>query len=168
MAEKPIPQVVLFGSIFPDWREDHIIPVLEELGVTYFNPRLPGGWWYPEHGDQEAYFMAHCETIVQVFTTALPSFTALTETGWAALGAHLRGQTFIMQIDEDIQYGLPDSMKSAPEYEQLNRTLQHWATSSRYLVKKHAAEFNIPNMHVVPTLTDVARVLREKYGAMTK
>lgn len=158
------PQVILFGSLLPDWREKYVIPVLEELGVTYYHPSSPTGWWYKELGDKEAVIMANCETIVMVFSSATPSFGGLAETGWAALGAQVRGQTFILQIDHNIQFGLPDSMKNAPEYEDLNRNLQHWATASRYFVQKHAEQFNLPNLHLVNTIEEVVAVLRQKYG----
>lgn len=157
------PQVILFGSIYPDWREKYIIPVLEELGVTYYHPLSPTGKWFKELGDKEAEIMAKCETIVMAFTTVSPSFTGLAEAGWAALGAQVRGQTFIMQIDYDMKFGLPESMKDAPEYNDFNGLLQHWATSSRYLVGKHAEQFDLPNIHLVDTLEDVAEVLRKKY-----
>lgn len=157
------PQVILFGSIYPDWREKYIIPVLEELGVTYYNPLSPTGWWFKELGDKEAIIMANCETIVMVFTSAFPSFTGLAEAGWAALGAQVRGQTFIMQIDHDVSYQLPESMRDAPEYADINRQLAHWTTSSRYLVQRHAEQFNIATMHIVDTIEDVVDLLRRKY-----
>lgn len=59
------PQVVLFGSIYGGWRESPIIPVLEELGVSYYHPFQEGGWTR-ESGDREAEVMARCETIVNV------------------------------------------------------------------------------------------------------
>lgn len=157
------PQVVLFGSINPDWREKYIIPVLEELNISYYHPASPTGWWFKESGDKEAIVMAHCETIVMAFTGASPSFGGLAEAGWAALGAQVRGQTFIMHIDHDIEFKLPDSMKAAPEYDEVNRTFQHWATASRHLVQKHAEQFHLPNVILASTLEEVAELLRKKY-----
>src|ERR1700682_3800918 len=92
------PQVVLFGSIAGEWRERQIIPVLNELGVTYYNPAKPDGWTH-QAGDVEAQYMARCETVVMVFNASSPSFAALAETGWAALGCVTRNQHFILQID---------------------------------------------------------------------
>jgi DNA-binding beta-propeller fold protein YncE len=51
-----IPQVVLFGSIYGDWRERHVIPVLTELNVTYYNPLQPQGWTH-QVGDIEAEYV---------------------------------------------------------------------------------------------------------------
>jgi hypothetical protein len=39
-----IPQGVLFGSIYGQWRERYIISILTELGVTYYNPVQAHGW----------------------------------------------------------------------------------------------------------------------------
>jgi hypothetical protein len=108
--------------------------------------------------------MAHCETIIMVFNRTSPSFTALAEAGWAALGAQVRGQAFIMQIDHDVSYGLPDSLKDHPDAREVNAGLAHWVKSGRYLVEKHARAFAIPTMHVVATLDDIVAILRKKYG----
>jgi hypothetical protein len=158
------PQVVLFGSIAGNWREDHVIPVLDELGVTYYNPVSPTGWWSKELGDREAEVMAHCETIVMMFNHTSPSFTALAEAGWAALGVALRGQHFIMQIDHDYPMTLPSSMRDTPEGPDVEKALQHWATSSRYLVYHHARQFNHPNLHLVEDMAGVLASLRKIYS----
>jgi hypothetical protein len=157
------PQVVLFGSIYGDWRENTIIPVLEELGVTYYNPVSATGWT-TNHGDREAEVMAHCETIIMVFNRTSPSFTSVAEAGWAALGVHVRGQTFIMQIDHDYTYELPPALRENPDAQEMRTAMQHWVTSSRHLVDKHARQFNLPTLHIADTLDDVAAILRKKYG----
>jgi hypothetical protein len=157
------PQVVLFGSIYGDWRENAIIPVLEELGVTYYNPVSETGW-NKDLGDREAEVMAHCETIIMVLNRTSPSFTSFAEAGWAALGAHVRGQTFIMQIDLDYTIDLPPALRENPDAEGMRAAMQHWVTSSRYLTVKHAKEFNIPTLHIANTLDDVAAILRKKYS----
>jgi hypothetical protein len=156
------PQVVLFGSIYGDWRENVIIPVLEELGVTYYNPVSETGW-NKNLGDREADVMAHCETIIMVFNRTSPSFTSLAEAGWAALGAHVRGQTFIMQIDHDYTYQLPPALRDNADADEVRAWMQHWVTSSRYLTVKHAKEFNLPTLHIADTLDDIAAILRVKY-----
>ena len=156
------PQVVLFGSIGGGWREDHIIPVLDELGVTYFNP--VGDEWTKDMGDREADMMAHCETIVIVINTLRPSFTGLAETGWAALGAAQRGQHLILQIDEDMTIDFPDSIRHTEDGAEFARLMQHWATSSRYLVLRHARYFDLDRLHLVDDLDGVAAALRTIYG----
>jgi hypothetical protein len=157
------PQVVLFGSIAGQWRERHVIPTLTELGVTYYNPVKPEGWTQ-QAGDVEAEFMAHCETVVMVFNQTLPSFGALAETGWAALGCVVRKQHFILQIELDFPLHLPPELTAMQTGKQLENDLQGWATRSRYLVYKHAREFTHPLLHLVDDVPAVAAKLREIYG----
>jgi hypothetical protein len=157
------PQVILFGSIGGSWREDHIIPVLEELGVTCYNPISPTGWWSKDLGDREAEVMAHCETIVMVINRTTPAFTSLAETGWAALGAAVRGQQFILQMDVEYPMTLPDAIRHTADGQEVEKALQHWATSSRYLVYNHAKQFNLPNLHLVDDMTGVIATLRTLY-----
>lgn len=162
-----IPQVVLFGSIAGGWREQHVIPVLEKLGVTYYNPVQPLGWTH-QSGDFEAELMAACETIVMPFNTTTPAFTALAEAGWAALGVALRNQHLILQIDLDYPVALDPSITASEPGQQLQRALQHYATSSRYLVYKHAMAFQHPRLHVVKDIGGIAEKLREIYGPSAK
>ena len=157
-----IPQVVLFGSIFGNWREQHIIPVLTELDVTYYNPVQPLGWTH-QAGDIEAECMARCETVVMVFNRTLPSFAALAETGWAALGCVERNQHFILQIDLEFPLHLRPELSALPAGEQLERDLQGYATRSRFLVHKHARQFKHPRLHLVEDVPAVAAKLREIY-----
>jgi hypothetical protein len=156
------PQVVLFGSIMGNWREDHIIPVLDELGVTYFNPAGANGWT-TDMGDNEAEMMAHCETIVMVINTLRPSFTSLAETGWAALGAAERGQHFILQVDESFTYELSEAIRQAAGGAELAALMRHWTISSRYLVLRHARYFQLDRMHLVDNLDGVIARLRTIY-----
>ena len=156
------PQVVLFGSIYGGWREDHIIPVLDKLGVTYYNPI--GDVWTKEMGDREADVMAHCETIVIVINTLRPSFAGLAETGWAALGAAVRGQHLILQIDEDMTIDFPDFIRQTEEGAEIARNMQEWATRSRYLVLRHAHYFDVDRIHLVDDLDGVIAALRAIYG----
>lgn len=156
------PQVVLFGSIGGGWREQHVIPVLEELGVTYFNPTQEHGWTH-QSGDIEVEVMATCETVVMPINTTTPAFTSLAETGWAALGCALRNQHLILQIDLDYSIKLDPAITASEAGQQLQRALQHSATSSRYLVYKHATAFRHPRLHIVPDMAAVAAKLREIY-----
>jgi hypothetical protein len=158
-----IPQVVLFGSIHGDWRERQVIPVLTELGVTYYNPVQPLGWTQ-NACDTEADYMAGCETIVMVFNKTLPAFAALAETGWAALGCAERGQNFILQIDLDFVLHLPPAISEIPSGKQVESDLQGWATRSRYLVHRHASKFKHPRLHLVPDVPAVVTKLREIYA----
>ena len=156
------PQVVLFGSTSGNWREDHIIPVLDELGVTYFNP-VSANNWVTDMGDNEAEMMAHCETIVIVINTVNPSFTSLAETGWAALGAVERGQHFILQVDESYNYKLPESLRQAAGGAELEELMRHYTISSRYLVVQHARHFKHDRLHVVDNMDGIIAQLRAIY-----
>ena len=143
------PQVALFGSVQGGWREKYIIPVLEELQVSYFNPVALTGDWTRARGDREAEVMAHCETIVMVINRLSPAFSGLAETGWAALGALQRGQHFILQIDQDAHYALPEGLREVDGAQDLQRQLQHYITASRYLVYHHAQHFEFDRLHLV-------------------
>ena len=48
------PQVALFGSIGGEWREEQVIPLLEKLNVTYYDPSDLEGTWTQVHGTREA------------------------------------------------------------------------------------------------------------------
>jgi hypothetical protein len=161
---RAIPQVVLFGSIGGDWRERHVIPVLTELNVTYYNPVQPLGWTH-ESGDVEAEYMAGCETVVMVFNRTLPGFAGLTEAGWAAAGCVERNQHFILQIDLDFPLHLPPELTAMPAGAELESALQGWATRSRYLVHEHARKFKHPRLHIVDDVPAVAAELRKIYAS---
>ena len=156
-------QVVLFGSIGGGWRESHIIPVLEELGVTYYDPVL-SGVWNKSDGDREADAMAHCETIVMVINRTSPGFSGLAESGWAALGAMQRSQHFILQVDQDCDYELPESIREVEGSADIHRQMRHYITASRHLVYQHARQFTLDRLHLVDDLDGVAAKLREIYG----
>lgn len=156
------PQVVLFGSIQGAWRETHIIPVLEELKLSYFNPVLPGDWTR-ENGDQEAELMAHCETIIMVINDTRPGFTSLAETGWAALGAQQRGQHFILQMDRHCEFNLPESLRQTNDGQDLAKQMRHYVNASRHLVYCHAQQFQLERFHLVEDLDGVVATLRSIY-----
>lgn len=98
-------QVFLMGTVGGDyedpnrdcWREDIVQPVLDELGVTYYNPVVSN--WTEENAEVEARVIAQAETIVLVITETSPSIGSLSESGWAVLSALERGQTIIVYID---------------------------------------------------------------------
>lgn len=101
------PQVFLMGTIGGDWsdserdcwREYIVQPVLDELGVTYFNPVVEN--WTEEDAEREAKAIAHAETIVLVITAEHPSIGSLSESGWAVLSAEEREQRVIVFIADD-------------------------------------------------------------------
>jgi hypothetical protein len=157
------PQVVLFGAISGNWRKEHVIPVLDEMGVTYYDPTLEGGW-NEKMGAIEVSMMANCETIIMVINRTSPAFTSLAETGWAALGAAIRGQHFILQIDQDYTYHLREEITALQAGKDLQDAIDHWVRSSRYLALNHARQFDHPNIHVVDDMAGVVAALRDIYG----
>lgn len=156
------PRVVLFGAIAGGWREKYVIPLLEELGVSYYNP-VSKEVWSTQMGSHEVDLMAHCETIVMVFNRTSPAYAALAETGWAALGAALRGQHLILQIDLDYNFALPDAVRQTEEGQRVEALLNDWSEKSRYLVYHHARQFNFNRLHVVDDMEGVVTALREIY-----
>lgn len=158
----PVPQVVLFGAIGGGWRESHVIPLLDALGVSYYNP-LDHGMWTEAHGQREAEVMAGCETIVMVFNDTSPSFAGLAEAGWAALGAALRGQHFILYVGPGPTWDFADDLMQTAEGPAFCESLVHWSIASRDLVKKHARAFDLERLHVVESLEGVVAALRMIY-----
>ncbi len=158
------PQVALFGSVHGGWRESHIIPVLDALKVSYFDPTAFAGEWTKERGDYEAEVMARCETVVMVFNRTSLAFSGLAETGWAALGVVERGQHFILQIDLDSGYDLPESLRENDAAQDLRRQMLHYTTATRHLVYKHAQEFTLERLHLVDDLAGVVTALRAIYS----
>lgn len=160
-----VPQVVLFGSMQGEWREKQVIPVLNELGVTFYNPNEPGINWNPDKGREEAEMMAQCETIVMLINAKTAAFTSLAETGWAALGAQQRGQTFILAVlPEEYAETLPFYLKIFPKVREMNAFLNHYAKAMRNLVRGHAGKFNLPNLIVTDSVEGVNAALRKRYG----
>ncbi|MEM9953963.1 MAG: nucleoside 2-deoxyribosyltransferase domain-containing protein [Chloroflexota bacterium] len=100
-------QAFLMGTIGGDysdpnrdcWREQVIQPVLDELGVTYYNPVVEN--WSEENAREEAEAIANAETIVLVITESHNSFGSLAESGWAVLSAVQRNQTVIVYIADE-------------------------------------------------------------------
>ncbi len=98
-------QVFLMGTVGgayedPDrdcWREEVVQPVLDEFGVSYYNPVVSN--WTEENAEIEARVIAQAETIVLVITETSPSIGSLSESGWAVLSALERDQTIIVYID---------------------------------------------------------------------
>lgn len=97
-------QVFLMGTIGGDysdpkrdcWRENIVQPVLEDLGVSYFNPVVEN--WSSENAEIEARAIASADTIVMVITDTHSSIGSLSESGWALLSAIERKQTLIAYI----------------------------------------------------------------------
>lgn len=98
-------QVFLMGTVgggYSDrnrdcWREYEIMPLLDELGVTYYNPVVEN--WTPNHARIEARVIEQAETIVYVVTEGHPSIGSLAESGWATLSALERDQLVILFIN---------------------------------------------------------------------
>lgn len=85
------PQIGLFGTCSQStWRNDLIIPILRRRGLPFFNPQKSS--WQPEDALTEAQHMAEDQVIVLPVSKESEGYASLAETGWATLGALLRGQ----------------------------------------------------------------------------
>lgn len=167
MTTPDIPQVGLFGSMKGNWREQHVIPVLKQLGVTYFHPGSPDQEWTEAMGRREAEIMAGCETIVMVINDSTPAFGGLAEAGWSALGAAQRGQTFILCVQPGYTWALPWWMRLIPGLEGMRREAEGYAVRTRSLVVKHAREFEgqVEHLTVAESIDEVIAVLKKTYGS---
>lgn len=138
-------QVFLMGTVGGDyddpardcWREHIVQPVLNELGVSYFNPVVAN--WTEENAETEARVIAQAETIVLVITETSPSIGSLSESGWAVLSALERDQHIIVYIaphssDEESRRARQIVISQAPSlaarYEQIT-----WAESMEEVVQ---------------------------------
>lgn len=157
-------QVVLFGTTSreKDWRNNQVIPVLDTLDVTYFNPVVDN--WTPDLAEKEAKALAEAETIVMVFDDTSPSFTGLAEAGWAALGAAQRGQQFVLYVDTDYQLNIPKEALVTEQAKEWAGYFKHWATSIRELTVRHAQEAELDTLHLCNSLDDVCDALRTIYA----
>jgi hypothetical protein len=166
---KRYPQVALFGSTVGDWREKHIIPVLESLGVSYFHPGASQTTWTEEMGEQEAVVLAKAETIVMVVNTISPAFGSLAETGWMAVGCLQRGQTYILHVEMDYHVTPPAWYWLIPGMTGRLRAIEDYSNRARFLAKEHGSLLakEIPNLYVVESMADIVALLRQKYAAKT-
>ena len=160
------PQVALFGSIAGNWREEHVIPLLDQLGVSYYHPGTPEQTWTQVMGLREADVMAYAETIVMVINHSSPGFGGLAEAGWAALGAQVRGQNFILYIPEGYHFPSPGWLNMVPPAKNYAEMLDDYARRTRYLVNEHAKRFagHMDNLDVCRNIEDVLTALRKHYS----
>jgi hypothetical protein len=167
MAMKPkYPQVGLFGSIAGEWREEHVIPLLKRLGVSYFHPgNSETGVWTQVMGLREADVLENAETIIMVINHSSPGFGGLAEAGWAALGAATRGQTFILYIPMNYKFEISGWEAMIPPAKKYADMLDDYAGRTRYLVHEHAKRFEkqINNLYVVESIEEMLKVLRQQY-----
>lgn len=162
--QKQYPQVALFGSIAGNWREEHVIPLLKKLAVSYYHPGTTDEKWTQVMGFREADVMANAETIVMVINHSSPGFGGLAEAGWAALGAAQRGQTFILYIPTGYKFeGEGLAAMFGKKYVDM---LDDYAGRTRYLVNEHARRFSgeVNGLYVVENIEGVLKVLQEQYG----
>jgi len=99
-----------------------------------------------------------------VINHSTPGFGGLAETGWAALGAATRGQTFILYVPLAYKYDPPGfKFPGAGKYIDM---LDDYAGRTRYLVVQHAKRFqeHIDGLIVAENIEDVLKALQERYG----
>ncbi len=167
MATPAYPQVALFGAMGGGWREAHVIPALEALGVTYHDPTIHGRAWTEADGLREAEVMAHAETIVMVFPAGSPAFGGLAETGWAAASAHQRGQTFILHVAPDFTWEVAGWLRRLPGARGLVAQVEEYGVRARALVADHARRLagTTDRLIVAESMAEVVAALRRRYGA---
>lgn len=161
--QRQYPQVALFGSIQGNWREDHIIPILKQLNVTYFHPGTVDTQWTQVMGLREADVMVNAEVIVMVINHATPGFGGLAEAGWAALGASQRGQTFILHIPTGYKFeGEGLASLFGKKYVDM---LDDYGGRTRFLVNEHAKRFtdSVNGLYVVDSMPAIVDILKEQY-----
>jgi hypothetical protein len=90
----------------------------------------------------------------------------LAETGWAALGAQVRGQTFILHVPSGYKFEVPGWTGIIPPAQKYAHMLDDYAGRTRYLVNQHARQFQgkINGLYVCNTIEDVVKALKQKYG----
>lgn len=159
------PKVGLFGSIQGGWREDHVIPLLKELGVSYFHPGASSEGWTQVMGLREADVLENCETIVMVINDSTPGFGGLAEAGWSALGANTRGQNFILYVQTEYHFDAPFPLQWIPAGKKLAHSMEDYAKRTRFLVSQHAKRFkHIPGLFVVDDIEGVVKSLKDLYA----
>jgi hypothetical protein len=160
------PQVGLFGSIAGDWREEHVIPLLKRLSVSYFHPGLQDEKWTQVMGLREADVLENAETIIMVINHSSPGFGGLAEAGWAALGAATRGQTFILYIPMGYKFEISGWDAMLPPAKKYADMLDDYAGRTRYLVHEHAKRFEkqVNNLYVVENIEEMLDLLKQQYG----
>ena len=145
-------QVFLMGTIGGDyadperdcWREHVVQPVLDELGISFFNPVVDN--WTEENAEIEANAIANAETIVLVITETSPSIGSLSESGWAVLSAIERNQQIIIYIEP--QSDDTESLRARRIVLSQARTLAP----------------NLDNVYLVESMDAVVSTLRDIYG----
>ena len=90
--------VGLFGTCADSKWRDKVIPLLEAAGVKYFNPVVEN--WTEECMKIEAEHAANDQVIMFVITGETTAIASMAESGWLALQAQLRGQNFIVVLDD--------------------------------------------------------------------
>lgn len=142
--------VGLFGTCGKSkWREEMAIPILEEEGVSYFNPVVED--WNEEARENEAHHMMHDYVIMLVITGETSGITSMAESGWMAFQSHLRhGQTLILVLEDMVED--PGSFVDATS---INKT--------RDLIRKYAKKITSkkldrPSIKICETVEEATRL----------
>lgn len=110
LGEEGILQIGAFGTCgdpreegYVSWREDNLMPVLEQYGVAdkVFNPEVET--WTPTRAPIESIHLARDEVVTVAVTNQTGSHASIMEAGFAAYGGVLRGQDVIVSIEDNEQ-----------------------------------------------------------------
>ncbi|MCB9452269.1 MAG: hypothetical protein H6672_12580 [Anaerolineaceae bacterium] len=167
--DKKYAQVALFGSMGGEWREKVVIPVLKELGVSYFHPGGAGTTWTEAMGVQEVEALSQAETVVMVINSLSPAFGSLSEAGWIALGCMRRNQTYLMYIETTYKVNTPKWYNYVPGLKRRLEAIEDYSNRARLLGKEHARRLakEVPNLTVTDQIEEIATILRQKYSPKT-
>merc|ERR1711998_198939 len=139
MAENDIPTspfVFLGGSCNPTtWRKDCAVPMLQRLGVQYYNPQVEN--WYPELMSIEN-TAKHAATVVLI---VIDSQTRAIMSLMEAIEHITTGRTVVLAIvNVEAEQSIGDDIVSSTECKDLNRARGYLRdVAARYGIKVHAS-----------------------------
>ena len=151
-------QVFLGGACgSTDWRQKIAIPLLEQAGVTYFNPQLGIGEWTPACEAAEMEAKAAAEVLLYVVADQTRGVAGLAEMAHA-LGSHRAVALAVADVQPDSC--LDGEIPTKAERADLNR--------GRIFVRTMAAEAGVPAFRDVEGAVGYAiQLIQEKRSSMT-
>lgn len=141
--------IFLMGTVgSSNWRESFKAACIP-LGIHYFDPVVPV--WNEEAGKREVAALRSAKIVVMAILPESASIASLAESGWVALSALKRKQSFGLYIDPAVELGsdaVSDSMEEA-------------STRARKLVVGHAAALKAQyprlNLYLAPSLQELEK-----------
>jgi hypothetical protein len=89
----------LFGTCGDSkWREEIAIPILQSMGVEYFNPVVAN--WTAECAENEVRHATTDRVLMLVITGETTGIASMAESGWQALMASNNGQALVFVLQD--------------------------------------------------------------------